>query len=201
MNLIFATNNLHKLEEIRAAAPKQYHISGLKDAGIIEEIPETMDTLEGNAIEKANYIFKKYSLPCFADDTGLEVQALNNRPGILSARYAGPHGNSGKNIEKLLKEMTGIEYRNARFRTIIAFINNKIIETFEGVVEGKIALKEAGENGFGYDPVFIPFGSHKTFAEMTIDEKKRISHRSIALNKFIDFLRDFSDRQLFETNL
>jgi XTP/dITP diphosphohydrolase len=192
MKLIFATNNPHKLEEIKAHIPEKYEVTGLRDAGISEEIPETHDTLEGNAIEKAQYIFEKYSYACFADDTGLEVEALDNRPGVLSARFAGMEGNSKKNIGKLLKEMKGIANRKARFRTVIAFINDNGISTFEGIVNGIITHQESGNNGFGYDPVFIPEGSQKTFAEMSLTEKNKISHRSMALNRFIDHLNTFN---------
>ena len=188
MNLIFATNNRHKIEEIKAILPENFRISGLQEAGIVEEIPETQDTLEGNAIEKARYIFEKYSLPCFADDTGLEVRALNNKPGVFSARYAGDNGDSKKNIMKLLTELENTEDRIARFKTVIAYINDRKILTFEGVIEGTITYQEKGAKGFGYDPVFMPVGFNKTFAEMALREKNKISHRSLALKRFIHYL-------------
>jgi len=193
MKLIFATNNLHKLEEIRSILPEKYKISGLREAGIIEEIPETQDSIEGNAIEKAKFIYEKYSLPCFADDTGLEVQALSGRPGVYSARYASEEGNSKKNIVKLLKELENIDDRIAWFRTVIAYISNGVFKTFEGHVEGTITSQVQGKNGFGYDPVFVPRGFIKTFAEMPLFEKNQISHRSIALQKFITYLNSTSE--------
>ncbi len=188
VKLIFATNNLHKLEEIRSNLPDKYMISGLREAGINEDIPETQDSIEGNAIEKAKFIYEKYSLPCFADDTGLEVMALNGKPGVYSARYAGKDGDSRNNIVKLLKELENVDDRIAQFRTVIAYINNGVLKTFEGYLEGTITNQEQGKNGFGYDPVFIPKGFIKTFAEMPLNEKNKISHRSIALQKFIAYL-------------
>ena len=193
MKLIFATNNKHKLAEIKAIVSEKYQISGLNEAGISEEIPETQDSLEGNAIEKAKYIFDKYSCTCFADDTGLEVQALNNKPGIFSARYAGSDCDSKKNIKKLLLELKHFDNRSARFRTIIAYIKDGELITFEGVVHGAITHQEIGVNGFGYDPVFIPSGFDRTFAEMTLHEKNKISHRSIALQKFVTHLNSVSN--------
>lgn len=188
MKLIFATNNQHKIEEIRAAIPDNYSLSGLQEAGIFEDIPETQDSIEGNAIQKATYIFDRYSMPCFADDTGLEVRALNNMPGVYSSRYAGPDGDAKRNITKLLLELQTKDDRFACFRTIIAYIDKGNIKTFEGIVEGNITIQEKGVKGFGYDPVFMPLGINKTFAEMSLIEKNKISHRSIALNKFIQFL-------------
>lgn len=193
MKLIFATNNLHKLEEIRSNLPKEFIISGLKEAGIFEEIPENQDSIEGNAIEKAKFIYEKYSLPCFADDTGLEVKALGGRPGVYSARYAGDDGNSKNNIVKLLKELENIEDRIAQFRTVIANFSNGVLKTFEGYIEGTITNQVKGKNGFGYDPVFIPRGFTKTFAEMPLTEKNKISHRSIALQKFIAYLNSTTE--------
>ncbi len=193
MKLIFATNNEYKLEEIRANVPEKYQILGLREAGIVEEIPETQDTIEGNALEKARYIFKKYSFVCFADDTGLEVQALHNKPGVHSARYAGSDGDSKKNTDKLLMEMKQVNNRSARFRTIIAYAKNDSLKTFEGLIQGSIAYQAIGVNGFGYDPVFIPSGSTKTFAEMPLVEKNKISHRSIALQKFVAYLNQAAD--------
>jgi len=193
MKLIFATNNLHKLEEIRSNLPDKYLISGLIEAGIIEDIPETQDSIEGNALEKAKFIYEKYSFPCFADDTGLEVKALGGRPGVYSARYAGKDGDSKNNIVKLLKELENVDDRIAQFRTVIAYINKGVLKTYEGYVEGSITNKEQGKNGFGYDPVFIPKGFIKTFAEMSLNEKNKISHRSIALKKFIAYLNSSSE--------
>lgn len=193
MKLIFATNNIHKLEEIRSSLTDKFMISGLQEAEIFEDLPETRDSIEGNAIEKARFIYEKYSLPCFADDTGLEVSAIGGRPGVYSARYAGEEGDSKKNIKKLLKELEYVNDRVARFRTVIAYINKGVSETFEGCVEGKITTQEHGINGFGYDPIFMPKGFSVTFAEMQLNEKNKISHRSIALQKFILFLNSASE--------
>jgi XTP/dITP diphosphohydrolase len=188
MKLVFATNNLHKLKEIRAAVNSSIKIAGLNEIGIKEEIPETASTLKGNAIQKAKYIYKKIGTSCFADDTGLEVEALNNRPGIYSARYAGEACIAENNVRKLLSEMSGVLNRKANFRTVIAFIHEEQIHCFEGIVKGVIASETRGTKGFGYDPVFIPEGLEKTFAQMSLDEKNKISHRSKALQKFISFL-------------
>ena len=188
MKLVFATNNLHKLKEIRAAVNSSVKIAGLNEIGISEEIPETALTLEGNAIQKVNYIYNKLRIPCFADDTGLEVEALNNRPGIFSARYAGEECIAENNVNKLLSEMLGELNRKARFRTVIAFMHKDQVHCFEGIIQGIITYEKRGENGFGYDPVFLPEGSEKTFAQMSLIEKNKISHRSKALQKFISFL-------------
>lgn len=188
MKLVFATNNSYKLEEIRAMIKKGTEINGLKEMGINEEIPETESTLEGNAIQKAMYVYKKLAVPCFADDTGLEVESLENRPGVLSARYAGEDCNAENNIAKLLAELGESVNRDAKFRTIIAFIHQEQVNCFEGVVTGTITLEKRGEKGFGYDPVFQPYGSDKTFAQMSLHEKNKISHRSMALKKFSNFL-------------
>jgi XTP/dITP diphosphohydrolase len=188
MKLVFATNNLHKLKEIRAAVNSSIKIAGLMEIGIEEEIPETAATLEGNAIQKAKYIYHKVGISCFADDTGLEVDALNNRPGIFSARYAGEACIAENNMNKLLSEMSGIVDRKARFRTVIAFIHKEQVHCFEGIVNGVIAPEKSGTNGFGYDPVFLPEGFEKTFAQMSLEEKNKISHRSRALQKFLSFL-------------
>jgi XTP/dITP diphosphohydrolase len=188
MKIVFATNNEHKLKEIRHAINNRFQILSLKDMNIFEEIPETADTIEGNAIQKTLFICNKYQMPCFADDTGLEVIALNNRPGIYSSRYAGPECNSVNNIKKVLSEMSHVTSRHARFRTVIAFSDGTITKTFEGIVEGSIAHGPSGSKGFGYDPIFIPYGYTRTFAELTLEQKNSISHRTKALNKFVDFL-------------
>lgn len=190
MNIVFATNNQHKLSEIRNALGSLYKVSGLDDCGIFEEIPETKDNIEGNAIEKAMFIYNKYGLDCFADDTGLEVEALGNRPGVFSARYAGPNCSYLDNVNKLLSEMKGIVNRKARFRTVIAYVEQGKIHTFEGIIEGIITDNIIGDEGFGYDPVFKPVNSGITFAEMPIGMKNKISHRSLALQKFIKYLSD-----------
>lgn len=189
MQLVFATNNPHKIFEVRHLLGKRYEILGLNDLGIKEDIPENQDTIEGNAIEKSKYIFEKYNLPCFADDTGLEVDFLNGRPGVFSARYAGKDCSFDDNVNKLLGELDGVENRKARFRTVIAFIDkNNITQLFEGIVNGHIAKSRQGSEGFGYDPVFVPDGYCLSFAEMELTLKNAISHRAKAMNKFIEYL-------------
>ena len=188
IDLLFATSNKNKVLEIKKVLPKEFNIKSLDDIGFCEEVPENENTIEGNAIFKANYIYKKYNLNVFADDTGLEVDSLNGKPGVHSARYAGISKNSTDNINKLLKKLKNKKNRKARFKTVIALILNSKIHTFEGVVEGIITKKPKGENGFGYDPVFIPSGYTKTFGELSIEEKNSISHRSLAMNKLIDFI-------------
>lgn len=189
MELLFATNNNHKLKEIREAVGSQFKILSLAEKGIIEEIPETQNTLEGNAIQKATYISEKYGCSCFADDTGLEVVALGDRPGVYSARYAGENCSFRDNVNKLLSELEGIENRRASFRTVIAYSDKGNIHSFEGIVEGSITKKYRGSDGFGYDPVFLPKDYKETFAEMPLALKNSISHRGKALEKFINFLR------------
>ena len=188
IDLLFATSNKNKVLEIKKVLPKEFNIKSLDDIGFCEEIPENENTIEGNAIFKANYMYKKYNLNVFADDTGLEVDSLNGKPGVHSARYAGISKNSRDNINKLLKKLKNKKNRKARFKTVIALILNSKIHTFEGVVEGIITKKPKGENGFGYDPVFIPSGHTKTFGELSLEEKNSISHRSLAMNKLIDFI-------------
>jgi XTP/dITP diphosphohydrolase len=188
IDLLFATSNKNKVLEIKKVLPKEFNIKSLDDIGFCEEIPENENTIEGNAIFKANYMYKKYNLNVFADDTGLEVDSLNGKPGVHSARYAGISKNSRDNINKLLKKLKNKKNRKARFKTVIALILNSKIYTFEGVVEGIITKKSKGENGFGYDPVFIPRGYTKTFGELSLEEKNSISHRSLAMNKLIDFI-------------
>ncbi len=190
MKILFATNNPHKLTEVRQMAGDRFRILGLDDIGLKEDIPEDHDTLEGNALAKARYVHERTGMPVFADDTGLEAEALRGRPGVLSARYAGPEKNDKKNMEKLLSQLQGIENRKARFRTVIAFITDKEEEMFfEGTVNGHIATTPAGERGFGYDPVFIPEGFQQTFAELPPETKNRISHRYKAFSKFAAFLQ------------
>ena len=188
IDLLFATSNKNKVLEIKKVLPKEFNIKSLDDIGFCEEIPENENTIEGNAIFKANYMYKKYNLNVFADDTGLEVDSLNGKPGVHSARYAGISKNSRDNINKLLKKLKNKKNRKARFKTVIALILNSKIYTFEGIVEGIITKKSKGENGFGYDPVFIPRGYTKTFGELSLEEKNSISHRSLAMNKLIDFI-------------
>jgi len=189
MQLLFATNNLHKLGEVREMLNDNYNLVGLSEIGIQDEIPETHDTLEDNALEKVNYIYNKYHLSCFADDTGLEVDFLDGRPGVYSARYAGVGCTFEENVDKLLYELKGSINRKARFRTIIALLeDNEKINLFEGIVEGHISEYRLGDKGFGYDPVFIPDGFSQSFAEMTLSLKNTISHRAKAFQNLVSFL-------------
>jgi XTP/dITP diphosphohydrolase len=186
---VFATNNKHKLEEINKLLTTTCTIQSLSNVNIFDELPETHETLEENAIEKAMYVYEKYKYNCFADDTGLEIEALNGKPGVYSARYAGIDCSYEDNVNKVLKEMSMVENRKAVFRTIIALVEDGLTQTFEGRVEGKIILEKKGSNGFGYDPVFMPEGYNITFAEMDLDMKNRISHRARALENFIKYLK------------
>ena len=187
--LVFATNNAHKLEEIRAILGDKVEILSLNDINCHADIPETADTLQGNAALKAQYIYENYGLDCFADDTGLEVEALNGAPGIYSARYAGGEGHDSEaNMKKLLAEMQDKENRKARFRTVICLIEGGEEHFFEGIVNGSIIRERKGGAGFGYDPVFMPDGYSKTFAEMGNDEKNKISHRARAVQKLCEYL-------------
>lgn len=187
-NIVFATNNKNKLREIRDIVGSKYNILSLSDINCHEDIPETADTIEGNALLKARFVKEKYGYDCFADDTGLEVEALDNRPGVYSARFAGEDCNSENNINKLLSELKGIENRKARFRTVIALIKGENEEEFEGVVYGNISHERHGEGGFGYDKVFVPENYEKTFAEMLSEEKNSISHRAKATRLLIEYL-------------
>ncbi len=186
--IIFATNNQNKLKEIQHIVGNDFKIKGLKELGCIEDIQETADTLEGNAFIKASYVKNKYGLDCFADDTGLEIYALNGRPGVHSARYAGDECIAENNIEKVLLELENIDNRQARFRTFIALILDDKEYGFEVIVNGTIIKERRGQEGFGYDPVFIPEGFTTTFAEMLLEEKNKISHRALAMNKLVNFL-------------
>lgn len=186
--LVFATNNKHKLMEIRKIIPPGFEILSLEDIACFEDIPETAETLEGNAGLKSGFAYLHYQKDCFADDTGLEVDALGGKPGVHSARYAGEDGNAEKNIEKLLRELGDITNRKARFRTVISLIMGGNEEFFEGIVEGQIIHEKRGSEGFGYDPVFLPDGYDQTFAEMPLDLKNSISHRGRAIRKLIDHL-------------
>lgn len=185
---VFATNNAHKLEEVKAIVGAKIEILSLKDIGCQADIPETADTLEGNALLKARFIYETYHLDCFADDTGLEVEALNGAPGVYSARYAGDTHNSEANMRKLLQELEGVENRRARFRTAFALILNGKEHLFEGIVNGHITPVRHGTSGFGYDPVFVPDGYTQTFAEMGDALKNKISHRAIGAQKLCRFL-------------
>jgi XTP/dITP diphosphohydrolase len=188
MDLVFATHNKHKLVEIRSLLPKNIRLKSLDDIGCTEEIPETSDTLEDNALLKAKYVLEHYRLPCFADDTGLEVAALNGAPGVYSARYAGEPKNEARNIEKLLSQLHGQKDRRAQFTTIIALCLGEETHIFKGVIKGMITNIPRGMNGFGYDPVFQAEGMDKTFAELTLGEKNQLSHRARAFSKLINYL-------------
>ena len=188
MQLIFATNNLHKVQEIRLAIPSSFTVIPLREAGIEKDIPEPFDTLEENAREKARTIYQLTGSSCFSEDTGLEVYALGNEPGVHSARYAGPNRSAADNLSLLLERLQGIKERKARFRTVICLILEGKEEFFEGICEGHITESPRGEAGFGYDPVFIPDGSEKTFAEMRPEEKNIFSHRKKAADMLVTFL-------------
>ena len=185
---VFATNNAHKLEEVTAILGDKIELLSMKDIHCSADIPETADTLEGNALLKARYIFENYHLDCFADDTGLEVEALNGAPGVNSARYAGAAHNSEANMQKLLQDMEGMENRKARFRTVFALIVIVKEHLFEGIVKGEITKHRHGTSGFGYDPIFIPEGYTQTYAEMGSELKNKISHRAVATDKLCNFL-------------
>ena len=187
--LVFATNNPHKLKELQAILGDEFELLGLKDIGCTEEIPEEQSTLEGNARQKAFYVYEKYGYSCFADDTGLEVEALNYEPGVFSARYAGEEKNPQANMDKLLGKMAKINNRKARFRTVISLVINGDEMQFEGIVEGEITRQKRGDSGFGYDPVFLPKGFTKTFAEMDLEQKNKISHRGRAVQKLVGHLK------------
>ena len=186
--LVFATNNLHKLNEISNIEGLTVEIVCLKDIGFNEEIPEDFDTLEDNALQKARYVHDKTGLDCFADDTGLEIETLDGRPGVYSARYAGEPANPEENIKKVLAELAGKANRNARFRTVIALILDGQELFFEGTVEGEILTEKHGADGFGYDPIFKPTGYSQSFAEMNLEMKNKISHRARAMWQLINYL-------------
>jgi XTP/dITP diphosphohydrolase len=189
MKLVFASNNKNKLQEIRYQLPPEIELLSLEDIGCHEEIPETADTIEGNAILKADYVTEHYGYNCFADDTGLEVTALNGAPGVYSARYAGEEKDANANMDKLLAELEGIENRSAQFKTVITLNLNGQQHLFTGIVQGHITHQKAGDKGFGYDPVFIPAGSNHTFAQILLEEKALLSHRGRAVKQLIDFLK------------
>lgn len=193
MNLIFATNNRHKAEEIRAMLPLSFQILTLKEAGIDMDIPEPHDTLQDNAREKAATIRQLTGADCFSEDTGLEVFALNGEPGVKSARYAGEERSFQQNIEKLLHKLEGKEDRRAQFRTVVCLLLNGKEFFFEGICRGRIIAAEKGKEGFGYDPVFVPEGADKTFAEMSLEEKNRFSHRRKAVDQLVLFLNNLNE--------
>jgi len=188
--LVFATNNQNKFRELQQILSNEFELLSLKDIGCLEDIPETAETIEENSMQKAEYVYQKYKIDCFADDTGLEVEALQGRPGVYSARYAGEEKNMEKNIEKILSELKNKENRKARFKTVISLILDGEKYQFEGIVNGEIIKEKRGESGFGYDPVFVPDGYKLSFAEMQADEKNKISHRGRAVKKLVAFLKD-----------
>ncbi|WP_115461402.1 non-canonical purine NTP diphosphatase [Winogradskyella aurantiaca] len=188
MKLVFATNNLNKLKEVQSILPERIELLSLKDIGCHEDIPENQDTIEGNAIQKADYLKTHYGYDCFADDTGLEVKALNGEPGVFSARYAGPQRNAEDNMNKLLNNLESKDDRSAQFKTVIALILNGEQHTFTGICKGDITTSKSGNKGFGYDPIFKPEGYQQTFAEMDLDLKNEIGHRGKAIKLLIAFL-------------
>ncbi len=188
MKIVFATSNQNKAAEIAKLLPDTIEIITLNDLEITEEIPETADTLEGNAHLKAKYVFDRFGIPCFADDTGLEISALNNRPGVRSARYAGAQRSDADNMALVLEELKNSADRSARFRTVIALYLPNDIQEFEGIVEGTILTEKQGEKGFGYDPIFAPENQNISFAQMSMEEKNTISHRGRAIQKLIAYL-------------
>jgi XTP/dITP diphosphohydrolase len=189
MKLVFASNNKNKIREIQLLVPSTIEIVSLEDIGCTEEIPETADTIEGNAILKANYVTEKYGFNCFADDSGLEVDALNGEPGVFSARYAGEPKDDDNNMNKLLLNLKDKTNRKANFKTVICLNLSGAQHLFTGIINGKIIDKKIGDNGFGYDPIFVADNYSKTFAELTIEEKSTISHRGIAVKQLIEFLK------------
>ncbi len=189
MTLVFATNNRHKLKEVQAMLGKQFNLQTLQDIGCETEVPETQNTIEGNASQKAQFVFEHYHKNCFADDTGLEIEALNGEPGVKSARYAGEERNNERNIDLVLKRLANKTNRQARFKTVISLMLDGQESQFEGLVNGTILFQRSGTNGFGYDAIFLPDGYSKSFAELSANEKNKISHRAIAFEKLIKHLK------------
>lgn len=188
--LVFATNNQHKLFEVRNLLESSFIIKSLNEIGLSGDIPETSDTLQGNALQKAQWVWERTGLDCFADDTGLEVNALNGAPGVYSARYAGENCTFDDNIDKLLSALEGKSDRSARFRTVICLIENEVEHYFEGQIEGQILTERMGKDGFGYDPIFMPSRFAVSFAEMPIEVKNAISHRGLAIQKLTEYLKE-----------
>jgi len=188
--LCFATNNQHKIQEVRAHLGSDFQLVGLEEIGCTVELPEQQPTLEGNSFQKAEYVYKNFGVSCFADDTGLEVEALQGAPGVYSARYAGEQRSAEDNMKLLLKNLSTSQNRKARFRTVITVITPEFTKQFEGTVTGQIIQEHRGTDGFGYDPIFLPDGCTKTLAEMSMEEKNAISHRTRAVNKLIEFLKE-----------
>lgn len=191
MKLVFATNNEHKLKEVQKLLGDKVELLSLKDINCSEDIPEDYMTLEENALQKAEYVYEKYGVNCFADDTGLEIDALNGEPGVLSARYAGSDKDAEANMTKVLEKLSGVENRKAKFRTVISLILDDEDYIFEGEVLGEIMNQRSGTDGFGYDPIFKADGFVKTFAEMNLEEKNEISHRARATKKLVEFLLNY----------
>jgi len=192
MQLVFATNNLNKLKEVQSLIPEHITLLSLKDIGCFEDVPETQKTIEGNAIQKAEYIKEKYGYDCFADDTGLEVAALQGEPGVCSARYAGEQRNDQDNMNLLLSNLKDKPSRSAQFKTVVALHLNGKLETFTGICKGEITLEKQGEKGFGYDPIFKAEGFDKTFAQISIAEKNKVGHRGKAVTQLVDFLNNYN---------
>ncbi len=188
IDICFATNNQHKLSEVRQIL-SDFRVLSLADIQCFDELPETADTFEGNSKQKAEYVFTHFHVPCFADDSGLEVEALHNEPGVFSARFAGPQRSDEDNMEMVLLKLQGVTNRSARFKTVITYIDKQQTISFDGFIEGNIILERRGRNGFGYDPVFVPLHHEKTFAELSSAEKNAMSHRSVAVKKLAAFLR------------
>ncbi|MNK33126.1 Non-canonical purine NTP pyrophosphatase [compost metagenome] len=189
MKLLFASSNEHKIAEIKALLPHGFQLISLKEIQFYDEIPETSDTIEGNAIQKATFLAEKMNIPCFADDTGLIIPGLNGEPGVYSARYAGSQRNADDNMNLVLDKLKDKSDRSAHFSTVIALYIHHKVHVFEGKIEGEIGTEKRGTNGFGYDPIFLPENSEKTFAEMTAEEKNGMSHRSKALEKMMVYLK------------
>lgn len=188
MQLVFATNNKNKIKEIKNLIDNSIELLSLEDINCLEDIPETANTIAGNALQKAKYVFDKYGYNCFADDTGLEIESLYNEPGIYSARYAGPQRDASDNMNKVLDNLKGIQNRNAHFKTVIALIIDGKETLFEGIAKGEITTTKSGTEGFGYDPIFKPEGYNITFSEMSLEEKNKISHRAKATKQLVNFL-------------
>ncbi len=190
MRICFATNNIHKLKEVQGLIGDYFQLVSLKEIGCEEELQEDQNTIEANSLQKARYVFGRYNISCFADDTGLEVEALNGAPGVYSARYAGPQRGYQDNMDLLLKNLRGVINRKAQFRTNITFVEPGNTRQFEGIVTGVILEEKRGAGGFGYDPLFLPDGHSTTLAEMSMDEKNKVSHRARAIEKLVDFLKE-----------
>jgi len=189
MKIVFATQNENKVKEINEILGNQFKVLNLKDINCYDDIPETQPTIEGNASQKSFYVYEKYNVDCFADDTGLEIEFLNGAPGVYSARYSGESHNFEANLQKVLAEMKNAENRKARFKTVISLLINGQETQFEGIVNGTIITEKRGTNGFGYDPIFVPDGYNQTFAELVADEKNKISHRGLAVQKLVKYLK------------